>query len=402
MNEASKPLIDLRKLTETWLTRVDTVGPVVEAEGEMADKKRELTKKGMSALHSQKLFRLLLAKHAGGEELPLPVFFNIIEQLATYDGSAAWCVAQGNGCAMLGAYLASTLSENIWGNDPSGILAWGPGKAEATAGKDGYKVTAKNMFVSGSHHATWLAAHCSTVFEKDGKTIRVGKNETPENRTVIIRADETTLTEMWDVVGLRGTGSDGFELKNHFVPDEHTIVRATMIENTTGLSTLYNFSTMAIYGMGFAATALGLAQGFLANFLDLAQNKKPRNVNDPLRDNPVVQDEVARTRARLSAARSYLIEGVESAWQEAEKNGKPTLEQRMEIRLAATHAIHEAKSVVDILFDTGGTSSILTSSPFERRFRDIHTVALQIQGRKTHFQTVGEWLLGHAPNMNVV
>ena len=402
MNEALKPLIDLSKLTKIWVTRVDAIGPVVEAESKIADKKRELTKTGMSALHSQKIFRLLLAKSAGGEELPLPVFFNIIERLARYDGSAAWCVAQGNGCAMLGAYLAPTLSDNIWGKNHSGILAWGPGKAEATAVKDGYKVNAKNMFVSGSHHATWLAAHCSTVFEKDGETIRVGKDGIPENRTVIIRANETTLTDMWDVAGLRGTGSDGFELKNHFVPEKHTIVRATMIENAKGLSTLYGFSTMAIYAMGFAATALGLAQGVLANFLDLAQSKKPRNVNDPLRNNPVVQDEVARVRAKLSAARSYLSDSVECAWQEAETNGRPSLEQRMEIRLAATHAIHEAKSVVDILFDTGGTSSIFTSSPFERRFRDIHTVALQIQGRKTHFQTVGEWLLGHPPNMNVV
>ena len=95
---------------------------------------------------------------------------------------------------MLGAYLDPTLSEKIWGKKQSGILAWGPGKAEATAVKDGYKVTAKNMFVSGSHHATWLAAHCNTVFEKDGKTIRVGKDGKPENRTVIIRANETTLT----------------------------------------------------------------------------------------------------------------------------------------------------------------------------------------------------------------
>ena len=159
MNEALKPLIDLSKLTKIWVTRVDAIGPVVEAESKIADKKRELTKTGMSALHSQKIFRLLLAKSAGGEELPLPVFFNIIERLARYDGSAAWCVAQGNGCAMLGAYLAPTLSDNIWGKNHSGILAWGPGKAEATAVKDGYKVNAKNMFVSGSHHATWLAAH---------------------------------------------------------------------------------------------------------------------------------------------------------------------------------------------------------------------------------------------------
>ena len=107
-------------------------------------------------------------------------------------------------------------------------------------------------------------------------------------------------------------------------------------------------------------------------------------------------------RAKLRGARRYLFGEVEEAWEEATKFGSPTLEQRLEIRLAATHAIHEAKCVVDTLFDTGGTSSIFMDGPFERRLRDIHAVALQIQGRKTHFRSVGEWLVGQPPNMGII
>ena len=153
-----------------------------------------------------------------------------------------------------------------------------------------------------------------------------------------------------------------------------------MIEGTENLSTLYNFSMMAIYAMGFASVALGIGGAFLEKFLEIAQNKKPRNAEDILRENPVVHDEVARMRAKLRGARRYLFGEVEEAWEEAIKFGSPTLEQRLEIRLAATHAIHEAKCVVDTLFDTGGTSSIFMDGPFERRLRDIHAVALQIQG----------------------
>ena len=36
----------------------------------------------------------------------------------------------------------------------------------------------------------------------------------------------------------------------------------------------------------------------------------------------------------------------------------------------------------------------MASSPFERRFRDIHAVGLQMQARKTHLQTWGSWALG--------
>jgi len=401
MNETSKPIIDHAELVDHWVNRVEKIGPVLESEASDGEQIRELTRKSMDALHEQRLFRMLLAKKAGGEELPLPVYCHVIEAIARYDGSAAWCVGQGSGCSMLSAYLDAGISGKIWGKNPNGVLAWGPGKSEARAVEGGYLVTAKTMFVSGSHHATWLATHCSNVYEIDG-SIRKGKNGKPVILTTFIPAKETTLSDNWYVFGLRNTGSDGFELNEHFVPDEHTIVRATMIEGTEDISTLYNFSMMAIYAMGFASVALGIGAAFLDKFLEIAQNKKPRNAEDILRENPVVQDEVARMRAKLRGARRYLFSEVEEAWKEAIKFGSPTLEQRLEIRLSATHAIHEAKSVVDTLFDTGGTSSIFMDGPFERRLRDIHAVALQIQGRKTHFRTVGEWLMGLPPNMGVL
>jgi hypothetical protein len=36
--------------------------------------------------------------------------------------------------------------------------------------------------------------------------------------------------------------------------------------------------------------------------------------------------------------------------------------------------------------------AIFTSSAFERRFRDIHTVTQQLQGRQAHLETVGRYL----------
>lgn len=395
------PKDELTGDAQWWLDRVDIAGPIAEAGAQEADQTHEVTAGAMQALHEQGLFRMLLTKKVGGAELPLPIFIQVVERIASYDGSTAWCVCQGSGCSMLGNYLAPEVAAEIWQDKPDGILAWGPGKAEAQAVDGGYNVTARTSFVSGSHHATWVAAHCGTVKERDG-TIRLGPDGKPEDRTVLIRKDRLELTDTWDVVGLRGTGSDGFNLDDFFVPDEHTIVRATMIEDADELTTLYSFSTMAIYASGFASVALGIAQGFLDRFLVLAQEKKPRRVERPICENPVVQDEVARAHAKLSAARAYLRNAVDEAWEEAEQTGSATIEQRMAIRVAATHAIHEAKAVVDTLFDTGGTSSIFATAPFERRFRDIHAVALQIQGRKTNFETFGAWLMGQPADMGAI
>ncbi|MGH7050305.1 MAG: hypothetical protein ACREE5_06640, partial [Acetobacteraceae bacterium] len=71
-----------------------------------------------------------------------------------------------------------------------------------------------------------------------------------------------------------------------------------------------------------------------------------------------------------------------------------TLDQRAAIRLAATHVIHEAMAVADFAYHWAGATAIFETSPFERRFRDIHAVAQQLQGRASHFETAGKLLLG--------
>jgi indole-3-acetate monooxygenase len=77
--------------------------------------------------------------------------------------------------------------------------------------------------------------------------------------------------------------------------------------------------------------------------------------------------------------------------------GHITLDQRMTIRLASTFAIHQSVQVVDTAYHAAGSTAIFEENAFERRFRDIHTVCQQLQGRQEHFETVGQYLLGLEP-----
>ena len=388
---------------DAWLARIAEVGPLAKAGAPEADRARMLSAELMDALHARELFRLLLPGAFGGYEFNLPDYFQAMETLASYDASTAWCVCQGNCCAMIAGYLDAPVAERIWAGNPTAVLAWGPGMAEAKAVEGGYRLTATSAFASGSHHASWLGAHGSMVRDADG-SIRLGADGKPENRTLMFPADATTLIENWDVLGLRGTGSDAFEIDDLFVPDEMTIVRATMIDNRPphGGAPIYGFPQMSVHATGFAATATGAARGFIDAFVEMAQSKTPRLHTSPLRDKPVVQSDLARAEARLSAGRAWLLAEVEGAWRDAEANGALSIERRNRIRLAATNAIHEAKAAVDLLYDHAGTSAVFADGPFERRFRDIHMVAQQIQGRKSHYQTVGAWMLGHEPDVTVI
>ena len=87
----------------------------------------------------------------------------IIEEVAKHDASTAWCLCQANGCAMSASYLDDDVADAIWGSDPSGVLAWGPGKSQARPEGDGYRVNAKCMFASGGRHATWIGTHATIV-----------------------------------------------------------------------------------------------------------------------------------------------------------------------------------------------------------------------------------------------
>jgi len=198
------------------------------------------------------------------------------------------------------------------------------------------------------------------------------------------------------VIGLRGTGSDSYTVNDLFVPEEYTVLReAAARPRQPGL--LYAFSSSNIYASGFAGVALGIARSALDAFVELARDKIPRGAKSTLRDNNVIQAQVAQSEAKLGGARAFLLGSLDDIWREAAASGRLTVDHNTTIRLASTWAIHQAREVVDTAYHAAGATAIFESNLFERRFRDIHTVVQQYQGRQAHFETVGRALLGLQP-----
>ena len=89
-----------------------------------------------------------------------------------------------------------------------------------------------------------------------------------------------------------------------------------------------------------------------------------------MRENHLVQFQIGEAEARLRSARGYVEATADRVWQEVVASGELTIPQRIDIRMAATFAIDEAKAVADAAWEVAGASAIFASSPFERRFRD--------------------------------
>jgi alkylation response protein AidB-like acyl-CoA dehydrogenase len=331
----------------------------------------------------------------GGDEVDLGTWFRSMEALGKLDGSTAWCVGQINGCAASAAALAPEVAQRIWG-EPRAALSWGPPvRSRADEVDGGHRLSGEWMMSSGSRHATWIGL-MAPVFDRQGTAVPLRKGVS--TRIFFVPADAVEWIDNWKVIGLRATNSGGFKLEGRFVPDGYSMSREHLSEVRLA-DPLYKFPLNGYFGLGFSGVALGLARSMLDAAIELAKEKKPRLARHSLLENHQVQFQVGEAEARLRSARNYVLTTALNVWQVVVSSGELTIPQRMDMRMAATFAIQEAVAVADAAWQVAGASAIFTSSPFERRLRDIRTLMQQVQGRKSHLQDTGGYLLGLEPNL---
>src|SRR5215471_2571234 len=384
----------------TVIARAEAVQAAVAAASDEIERERRLPPALLDKLHEAQLFRLLLPRSSNGIETDPITFFHVIETIAKADASTAWCLSQAGGCAMSAAYLDLPVAQAIFANDPRAVLAWGPGpRVKAIECEGGYRVTGVWAFASGGRHATWLGAHCP-ISREDGSP-RLDDNGQQAERTMLVRTQDVEWTDIWNTVGLRGTASDQFALKDFFVRADHSITRQFERECREH-GPLYRMGNGTCYQVGFAGVACGIARGALDSFLDVAKNKVPRGNKSPLKDNAVVQSGLAQAEVNLRAARAYLLQSMAEIWKHLCAGNMITVDQRLTVRLASTNAIHKGREAVDFAYNAAGATAIFDNHPLERRFRDIHTVTQQLQGRASHFETVGAWMLGADADLTFV
>jgi alkylation response protein AidB-like acyl-CoA dehydrogenase len=343
--------------------RARDIAATIAASADALERTQRFPPPLLDALHGARLFRLLLPRSAGGEEVEPWTYFDAVAEIGRHDASVAWCVFVANSSAIIAAFLPPRIADEIFA-DPRVTIAWGPPDAQtAHAVPGGYRVTGRWGFASGCRHASWMGAHCN-VREPDG-SLRLNKAGRPTTRTLLFPAESATLIHTWDVIGLRGTASDSYEVNDLFVPEQYSSTREDpTLRREPGR--LYAFTMQGLYAVGVAGVAVGTAN-------------------------------VARMEARLGAARAYMTQTLRDAWDGVYGTMPIDVQTRAQVRLACANAILAANEVADDSYKAAGVSAIFDGSAFGRRFRDIHTLLQQIQSREAHFEAVGQILLGIQP-----
>ena len=398
--------------TREWVARARALKPTLEAAAAEMEETQTIPEPVLDALHEAEIFRIILPRSVGGAELNPKTHALVVGAISEGDASVGWCIAQSACASMSSAYMTPHVAQEIF-SGPRSVFTFGfalrnpPCLAIPVDG--GWKVTGTWTFGSASRIAQWLGGHCR-VCDENGEPLE-GPDGAIVERTMLFPRSAARIHEgSWEVMGLCGTGSDTYSVEDLFVPADYTVIpRATAREHNKPedailepeperreAGTLYRHSMQLIATCGLSSVALGAAQAMLDAFIPLARSKTPSNAI-ALKDDTHVQGLIAQAHARISSARAWMVELLDRAWEECETEGLVSFPTRIKLRQAGTHQIESAREAANMVFLAAGATAIFKSNPFERRFRDIHVVSIQVQGSIARMQSAGQYYLGLTP-----
>lgn len=366
------------------------IAPTIKEAAGTIEQTKKLPQHVFEAIADAGLFLTMIPKAVGGHELDFPSFATILEIVALADASAAWCVSQG--AIFSGTYAARMpipVAKAIWIDTPRAVAANTPTPtAKAVVVPGGYRVTGRCGFSSGSPHAAWIAPQAQII--EDGKPRMVdGK---PHVIYCFVPHAQVEIHDSWKVRGMRGTGTNDFSVHDVFVPAERTVPYANAPLLHDG--PVYKIARSLYFATGDALCALSCARNALEAFYELAGSKAPRYQTNLLRDLPATQATVGRCEITVRSARLYLLDAVQKIWDDTVAHGTPSMENRTNLRVASTHAIHQAAEVVRQVYLACGATVVFEGNVIQRMFRDVNVITQHVQARFQHYDTVGKYVLG--------
>jgi len=373
--------------------RARALQPLLDAHGAEMDRRREVTPEVVNALVQADMLRLLLPRSLGGQEMQLVEYAKTVEALGYADASVAWFINQSNvSSSTSAAAMPHETALEVFG-PPNVGLAWGARHSRSKAIKvpGGYRLTGTWSFASGGRHTTWLGAH-SAVQNPDGTPLVSKHRGRQDDRSFVFLRSEAKIIDDWQVLGLRGTGSDSYSVEDLFVPEERAPARDA-IEERREKGPLYVLGSTLLYATGFCSVTLGMGRRMLESYVELARGKHSRASPSAMAVNHANQREIGLLEARLSAGRAFLHEAALEAY-DAAAAGKLTLDHRIRLRLATTYGMNEATDVSIAAYRAAGTTAIMNNAPFERRFRDAMSASQHLQAMMPHVEMVGRHILG--------
>jgi indole-3-acetate monooxygenase len=158
---------------------------------------------------------------------------------------------------------------------------------------------------------------------------------------------------------------------------------------------LYRMWPLAFGVLNEAVVSVGVAAAAVEEAVQLCKTKTPAYNATPLREQQLAQFLLGKAQSRVEASRDTLHAAVAEGYGDVVSSGA-LLSQRskMRMQLAASFAADACAEAVRLVDDVVGTSAIRQEQPFERYFRDAHTLLQHSSKSAARYGSVGRLMLG--------
>lgn len=349
---------------------------------------RRLPDDVVELLRDTGVFGMAVPEAWGGPELDPLTQLDVVETISHADAAAGWCCMIGADTGYYGAFLDDAVGRATFG-DTSLITAGmtGPGNAKAVRDGDGWRVTGRWSFGSGSTHADRIVGG-AFLHEPDGSMVATD-DVIPEFRTFVLPVDQVELHDTWFTTGLEGSGSGDYSVDGVHVPDElcfHPLRPTKRDEN------LYRLPWWFIVKL--AGVPLGIGRRAIDEVQGIAETKLVMPDFVMLRDRPMTHVEIAKAEAAVASAKAYVIDAIGSVWETTAAGDDPSPRQRASLRLAMTNCGVAAHDAVKRCYDLAGTTAINAACPLDGLLRDIVTVQQHLVMNQRTYEAIGRVLTG--------
>jgi alkylation response protein AidB-like acyl-CoA dehydrogenase len=366
--------------THELVERARQLLPQLNEYADANDETGRLAEPVTEALHEGRFFGMWVPQSVGGSELMPLQSLQVIDELAYGDPSVAWVhMAASLAIGTAGSFLSDSAVAELFGGQRFPVIAGQgtrPGKAVATDG--GHMLSGDWSFASGLLHSTHI--HTAALDEENG-----------DLRIFVLPVEQATLIDNWDVMGLRGTGSIDYQIRDVFVPIEYS--HPALVEESPRGGGLYGLGIIGIAMICHTGWALGLGRRMFDELDALIKQKAGRP--GQYMESDGFLGEYGKTAGTFRAARAL----VKETWTDVEETleaGEPlSVHQHTLIRLACHHATWAVHDVCMFVYKSAGTTA-LRAGTIQRLFRDMHAGTQHVIPSPAVIQAVGKDLAGLA------
>ncbi len=274
--------------------------PVLAERAQETEDARDVPAESVKALEETGFFRLLQPARFGGLEADPVTFLTAVRLIASACGSTGWVASVLGVHAWQLALFPPPAQEEVWGDDPAARMSssYAPtGRAEAVAG--GHRLTGRWSFSSGCDHATWVLL---------GAIVTDGEGKPVDFRTFLLPVSDYEIDDVWDTVGLRGTGSNDIVVAGAFVPEHRSlsftdVSRCACPGHEVNKAPLYRLPYGSLFSYAITMPIIGMATGaYDAHVAYQRDRVRASYVGQKAAEDPHGQVRIARAAAELDGA----------------------------------------------------------------------------------------------------